>query len=152
MGRILPVRSNESSCEILFWLVNCRHVTKLSHLLWRHGVDNMADQSQPTVNYVLPVVTLCTTENRFKTNLAGTILHLVILAITVSSTPCNTCIFGQISNSLHIILLQIITQIWWARAWQNHMYAQWRLRSACASMQSDQSSLSMWRSFGSLAT
>ena len=26
----------------------------------------MADQSQPTINYILPVVTLCTTENPFR--------------------------------------------------------------------------------------
>ena len=68
MGRILPVRSSESSLKIFFfWLVDCLHVThlELSHLLWRHGVNNMADQSQPMINYIFPVVTLCTTENPF---------------------------------------------------------------------------------------
>ena len=43
----------------------------------------------------------------------------------------------------------------WATSWQNQqndMCVQWRLRSAWASTQSDQSSLSAWRKLGSLAT
>ena len=43
----------------------------------------------------------------------------------------------------------------WAASWQNQqngMCAQQRLRSACPSTQSDQSSLSEWRKLGSLAT
>ena len=43
----------------------------------------------------------------------------------------------------------------WATSWQNQqngMCAQWRLRSAWACAQSDQSSLSAWRKLGSLAT
>ena len=43
----------------------------------------------------------------------------------------------------------------WVTSWQNQqngMCAQWRLRSAWASAQSNQSSLSAWRKLGSLAT
>ena len=43
----------------------------------------------------------------------------------------------------------------WAGAWQNQqndLCAQWRVRSAWASAQSDQSSLLAWRNLGSLAT
>ena len=52
------MRSSESLHEILSWLVDCLHVTQLelSHLSWRHGLNNMADQLQPTINYTLPVV------------------------------------------------------------------------------------------------
>ena len=48
-----------------------------------------------------------------------------------------------------------ITSLIWATSWQNQqngMCAQRRLRSAWASAQSDQSSLSVWRKLGSLAT
>ena len=38
----------------------------------------------------------------------------------------------------------------WTTAQQNEMWAKWRLISACAARQSDQSSLSAWRSLGSL--
>ena len=52
-------------------------------------------------------------------------------------------------------VLNLSTDNKWARTWQNvqsSMCAQWRLRSAWASAQADQSLLSAWRKHGSLAT
>ena len=55
----------------------------------------------------------------------------------------------------HIIFVEISREIIWAASWQNQqnsMCAQWRLWSAWASAQSDQSSVPGWRKLGSLAT
>ena len=53
------------------------------------------------------------------------------------------------------LLVNVAQHHIWATSWQNQqngMCAQRRLRSAWASAQSDQSSLSAWRKLGSLAT
>ena len=60
-------------------------------------------------------------------------------------------IFAFFSSHGHLAIVYLK----WATSWQNHqngMCAQQRLRSAWASAQSEQSSLSAWRKFGSLAT
>ena len=62
---------------------------------------------------------------------------------------------SEILGSLRYLVSSQCRILIWATSWQNQqngMCAQWRLRSAWASAQSDQSSLSAWRKLGSLAT
>ena len=68
--------------------------------------------------------------------------------MTLHNNIC-TCNVSKISH-----ICSILKRIWVA-SWQNQqsgMCTQWRLRSAWASAQTDQSALSAWRKLGSLAT
>ena len=68
--------------------------------------------------------------------------------------PNQTALAGAVWSGTTLFSQTCLSKIW-ATSWQNQqngMCAQRRLRSAWASAQSDQSSLSAWRKLGSLTT
>ena len=94
---------------------------------------------------------LCSGPNTFNSSVWHLRLMLRLIWVIAGLTGHFFCsVFLQFIFNYAILMVQL-----WAASWQNQqngMCAQWRLRSAWASAQCDQSSLSAWRKLGPLAT
>ena len=83
------------------------------------------------------------------------LLMNVFIALKGSHFWCLFLAMRLIFCSHQTTIFSFLHTYIWAASWQNQqngMCAQWKLGSAWASPQSDQSSLSAWRKLGSLAT